>query len=380
MKNSKIVILIILYFGFISLGLPDQALGISWPWMRQVFNKPLDYAGILVTMTTLLSALSSFCSGYIMNRYKVSIILIASCLLTMSGIFGYAISPSFYILIICTIPLGLGGGAIDACLNNYVAENYSSRQMSWLHGCWGIGATLGPIIMTAAIAQQNNWRGGYLAMAAIQFVLLVGFISTTKLWKLQKKEIAINVETTIKLKSAESIVSVSLFFLYTAVEASIGLWFYSYMIESLKISPQIAGSGIVLYWGSLTAGRFIIGAFANKLGNRKIISYGMIGSIIGMGFLLSNNVFLITFGLCFTGFALAGIYPSMMHETPKRFGTKLGKTLTGYQAGLAALGVATLPPIIGVILANTSLSYLIPMLICIMTLMYFMGRFLNHRT
>lgn len=380
MKNSKIVILIILYFGFISLGLPDQALGISWPWMRQAFNKPLDYAGILVTMTTLLSALSSFCSGYIMNRYKVSIILIASCLLTMSGIFGYAISPSFYILIICTIPLGLGGGAIDACLNNYVAENYSSRQMSWLHGCWGIGATLGPIIMTAAIAQQNNWRGGYLAMAAIQFVLLVGFISTTKLWKLQKKEIAINVETTIKLKSAESIVSVSLFFLYTAVEASIGLWFYSYMIESLKISPQIAGSGIVLYWGSLTAGRFIIGAFANKLGNRKIISYGMIGSIIGMGFLLSNNVFLITFGLCFTGFALAGIYPSMMHETPKRFGTKLGKTLTGYQAGLAALGVATLPPIIGVILANTSLSYLIPMLICIMTLMYFMGRFLNHRT
>ena len=160
MKNSKIVILIILYFGFISLGLPDQALGISWPWMRQAFNKPLDYAGILVTMTTLLSALSSFCSGYIMNRYKVSIILIASCLLTMSGIFGYAISPSFYILIICTIPLGLGGGAIDACLNNYVAENYSSRQMSWLHVCWGIGATLGPIIMSAAIDQQNNRPDG----------------------------------------------------------------------------------------------------------------------------------------------------------------------------------------------------------------------------
>lgn len=380
MKNSKIIILIILYFGFISLGLPDQALGISWPWMRQSFNKPLDYAGILVTITTLLSAISSFSSGYIMNRYKISLILSASCLLTMGGIFGYAVSPNFYILIICTIPLGLGGGAIDSCLNNYVAENYSSRQMSWLHGCWGIGATLGPIIMTAAIAQQNNWRSGYIAMATIQFILLIGFISTAKLWKLQKKEIAINVDSTIKLKSPESIAAVALFFLYTTVEASIGLWFYSYMIESLKISPKIAGSGIVLYWGALTAGRFIIGAFANKLGNRKIISYGMVGAIIGMMFLLSNNIFLISFGLCFTGLALAGIYPSMMHETPKRFGTKLGKTLTGYQAGAASLGVATLPPIIGIIIANTSLSYLIPLLICLMSLMYCIGRFLNSKT
>lgn len=380
MKNSKVIILIIIYFGFISLGLPDQALGISWPWMRQSFSKPLDYAGILVTMTTLLSAISSFSSGYVMNRYKVSLILSVSCLLTMSGIFGYAVSPNFYILILCTIPLGLGGGAIDACLNNYVAENYSSRQMSWLHGCWGIGATLGPIIMTTAIAQENNWRGGYIAMAAIQLILLIGFISTTRLWKLQKKEIATNIETTIKLKSPETVVAVALFFLYTAVEASIGLWFYSYMIESLKISPAIAGSGIVLYWSSLTVGRFIIGAFANRLGNRKIIAYGMVGSIIGMGFLLSSNIFVITFGLCFTGLALAGIYPSMMHETPKRFGTKLGKTLTGYQAGLAALGVATLPPLIGIIIANTSLNYLVPILICVMSMMYCMGRFLNSKT
>lgn len=380
MKNSKIVILIVLYFGFISLGLPDQALGISWPWMRQSFDKPLDYAGILVTITTLLSAVSGFSSAYIMNRYKVSLILSFSCLLTMSGIFGYAISPNFYILILCTITLGLGGGAIDSCLNNYVAENYSSRQMSWLHGCWGIGATLGPIIMTTAIAQQGNWRGGYIAIAAIQFILLMGFLSTAKLWKMSKKEIVVNIESSIKLKSLESIASCSLFFLYTAVETSIGLWFYSYMLESLKISPEIAGSGIVLYWSSLTVGRFVIGTFANKLGNRKIIAYGMLGSIIGMGFLLSNNMFLIAFGLCFTGLALAGIYPSMMHETPKRFGTKLGKILTGYQSGVASLGVATLPPLIGFVIANTSLSYLIPLLICFMSLMYGIGKFLDSKT
>lgn len=383
MSNSlrKTILLLILYFGFISLGLPDQAFGVAWPEMRRTFAQPLDAAGIIIFLTAVLTSVSSFSSGWFIKRFPIAVILSASCLLTASGILGYALSPDWFGILAATCLLGIGGGTIDASLNDYVARNYTSRQMNWLHGCWGIGATLGPAIMTFALAQYHNWRNGCLIIAAIQFGLLAVFIGTSGLWKkLKNTENSTLIEDSgMKARSLKPLLSMFMFGLYTTIEFSVGFWFFSVMVEGRGVSNALAGSCITMYWAMLTFGRFAIGFVSNHMGNLKIIKLGLSGGLCGLFLLNFDNSSAMITGLALTGFSFAGIYPSMMHETPKRFGKKLGAVMTGFQAGAGALGVIILPPLLGIIITRIGLETLVPILMALLMLMVTANHFLNRK-
>lgn len=367
--SVKFLLLIILYLGFISLGLPDKGLDVAWPFMRRAFGQPLENAGILVSLTAILTAFSGFVSGWFMRRCKIVTILSASCFLTAAGLYGYAFSPTWAGVILATVPLGLGAGAIDASLNNYVAENYSSRHMNWLHACWGIGAAGGSALMAAVIALGRKWNCGYIIIASLQVFLLALFILSRNLWNTAVSETAADIPKTKLSAKFYLFCSAFVFFIYSAVETSIGLWFYSMMVEKYRFGAARAGSLIVVYWSLLTFGRLVIGSFANRIGNRRIISLGLLGTLGGLGLLFSPNYGMILCGLAIIGFSMAGIYPSMMHETPRRFGQAAGRFMTGFQAGAASLGVALLTPLAGVFISHTSFAYLLPLLAVLTILM-----------
>lgn len=382
MNRNKLLILVILYFGFISLGLPDQSLGIAWPEMRRFFNKPLDAAGLLISMTAILGAISAISSGWLIRRFSIIFILIASCVLTVLGLLGYAFSPSWLFLIAATIPQGFGAGAIDAVLNNYVARNYTSRQMNWLHACWGIGASLGPAIMTFAVVHWN-WRGGYLVLAAIQISLIGLFITSRRLWKTpQTAETLNDIESlpSPKIFSAAPMLSLIFFLVYTSVEFGVGIWFFSVMTDSYQIAVSVAGSLTVTYWASVMVGRFGVGIIANRLGNRRIILYGNVCALTGAFLLFFANQYLILGGLILCGLGFSGLYPSMMHETPRRFESGFAASLTGYQAAAGSIGVALLAPLIGVIITRTSLSSYVPLMILQILILIAVSQRLNRLT
>lgn len=373
MAKSARLILIILYLSFISLGLPDEILGVAWPAMRSGFGLPLSSAGILISLIAVIGAFSGFISGWFICRFSITTILIASGTLTACGILGYGLSDSWAVLILFAIPQGLGAGTIDASLNNYVAENYSSRHMNWLHGFWGIGATMGPLIMTFSLGSDYGWRLGYVIIASLQFSLTLTFLLTRNFWK-SLKNTAPDVKQApsgcaYKFTSPDSLNAMAVFFLYTGLEFSVGMWFYSLMVETRGVSPELAGVLISLYWGFLTFGRFGIGFIANKLGNLRIIFYSLHGALLCSLLLMTDNVWLNAIGLCGMGLSLSAIYPCSMHQTPQRFGSVYAKSLTGYQAGAGGLGVALLPPLIGVILNHSSLTWLPALLLVLVILL-----------
>ena len=356
------LLLIISYLSFISLGLPDQILGVAWVDMRSYFSKPLDYGGVLLFITTIFTITSSFLSSWFITKFNISKILILSCFLTAIAIMGYGLSFQWWNLIIFSIILGLGAGTIDATLNDWAAKNYSPKHMNFLHGFWGVGATLGAFIMTNTIKYASSWRFGYIIVALIQFILFIIFITSRKLWKITNTSYKTKLEEkntnnkNKKILSFEAISSMVFFSIYVCLESSIGLWFYSVMVESYNIKKEIAGILIVLYWGSLTLGRFLTGLMTKEFSSSKLITNGIIFAILGICFLFSKNLYLITIGLILTGLSLSGLYPNMMHETPKRFNKETATILTGYQVGFANIGLAILTPMVGVILEKTSLS------------------------
>jgi fucose permease len=367
--------LIIIYLSFISLGLPDSLLGVSWPLLHLDINAPFEAAGLVSMVIAGGTIVSSFASGRVIKALGTGKVTFISCLMTAAALLGFSFAPSLIWLILLAVPLGLGAGSVDAALNNYVALHYKSHHMSWLHCFWGVGASIGPIIMSRFISNGDSWRSGYLTVAIIQFVLVVLLLAALPLWikvEKQKKSSISDMEEAADNLLAENgqdkqkpfkIKGVKLalvsFLFYCGTEATMGLWGSSYLVNVKNLSAATAASWVSLYYTGITVGRFISGFVTMKMSNRLLIRTGQTIALSGAALLLlplPASFSLI--GFILVGLGCAPIYPCMLHETPVRFGKENSQMLMGYQMAFAYTGSTFLPPLLGVIASRTSISIL----------------------
>src|SRR5574344_239380 len=176
------LLLAVIYLAFISLGLPDSLLGSGWPVMYVQLGVPVSYAGVVSMIIAGGTIVSSLLSDRLTLKLGTGLVTACSVLLTAVALFGFSMSGAFWMLCLWAVPYGLGAGAIDAALNNYVALHYASRHMSWLHCFWGVGASISPYIMGYAISQGSNWHLGYRIVSLIQIVLTVIIFLSLPLW------------------------------------------------------------------------------------------------------------------------------------------------------------------------------------------------------
>ncbi|MBN1632250.1 MAG: MFS transporter, partial [Thermoleophilia bacterium] len=141
-------LVLLVFVAYVSLGLPDGLLGVAWPSIRRDFFLQLDSLGALFVASTVGYLLSSFFAGRLTARFRLGALLAASTFFAGVALVGYALAPGWWVVVVFGVALGLGSGGIDAALNIYVAAHYGERMMQWLHAVYGIGATLGPVIMT----------------------------------------------------------------------------------------------------------------------------------------------------------------------------------------------------------------------------------------
>jgi fucose permease len=382
----------VIYLAFISLGLPDSVLGVAWPSMRLGLGAPLEAAGLIALILTSCSALSSIASGAIARRLSPGPVVLVSSILTALGLFGYSLAPSYAWVLVCALPLGFGQGAVDSTLNGYVASHYSSRHMNWLHASWGVGATVGPLIMTAAIAHGGGWRNGYRSISAVQAFLALLFVLSLGLWSrvaaaggpVEEKAGPINARGKAKvhgLKRPEPWIQVAMYMLYAACEFSVGIWTVSMLVESRGMAAGIAGNWISLYYGGIMGGRILTGIVADRLGNRFMVRLGLGLALVGAVLLCVRPVaWLALPGLLLLGLGFAPIYPCLMHETPERFDEETYRSVIGYQVGAANVGASVLPGLVGLLASSIGLEALGPSVIVFIALLFALGELLNRRT
>ncbi|WP_054955111.1 MFS transporter [Paenibacillus dakarensis] len=363
--------LIIIYLSFISLGLPDSLLGAAWPVMQPEFGVPISSAGLLSIIIAAGTVISSLASGQMIRRIGTGQITLISCIMTAASLLGYYYAPSMLWLMILALPLGLGAGSVDAALNHYVAVHYKAHHMSWLHCFWGVGATLGPIIMSAFIGDHSLWRNGYLTISLIQFALVILLLVTLPLWKRMEKvqsqnieeesEYSSDVETAAATERPLRIKGVKLtlmtFLFYAGAEASVGLWGSSFLVNTKDLSAAVAAQWISMYYGGITVGRFITGFITFKISNRILIRSGLLISLTGvLLLLLPVPSYFSLIGLMLIGLGFAPIFPCMLHETPARFGKAQAQNLMGYQMAVGYTGVIILPPMLGSLSSVSSIA------------------------
>ncbi|MFV0503653.1 MAG: MFS transporter [Lachnospirales bacterium] len=361
------VLLVIIYIAFISLGLPDGIIGASWPKMRLDFSASIGDISIITTMSIISSTISCILSSKYLERFGVKIVTFFSCMMTAFAILGYSFSGNFIFIILCAIPYGAGAGAVDSGLNNFVAENYSSKHMNWLHCFWGLGASLGTFIL--AITINNTWRFGFRIISLVQFFLAFILFLSIKLnvWNIEK-HIEESPEEKFKgeklNKKIYQYLAILMFFLYTGVEYSMILWITTVLVETKNLnivnSTFIASS----FYFFIMTGRFLAGIIVEKIGNKMTMRLGCSMACTGLLVLaLSNEYYLIFLGSLLFGLGLAPLFPCLMHETPRRYSVQISRKLIGYQVAAAGLGAGGISFLIGrIILINTN-YYFITMLV-----------------
>lgn len=374
------VFLIIIYLSFISLGLPDALLGSAWPIMSIELNASLDSAGIISIMITIQTIISSLFSHKLISRFGTGKVTAFSVLLTAGALLGISFSPSFIWLVLLAVPLGLGAGSVDAGLNNYVALYYKASHMNWLHCFWGIGATIGPLIMGRSLKFNNNWRGGYLTIGIIQSILVIVLFLAIPMWTRTEKsykkeedgkEPESNPNHNVPVLKIKGVTTAMLaFFFYCGTELSAGLWGASFLVHIKGLAPATAASWISLYYGGITMGRFISGFVTTKLSSKTMIRSGQIIALTGSVLLwLPFHPVFSLIGFILIGLGCAPIYPSMLHEIPKQFGKEDSSRIMGLQMASAYTGCLILPPILGFIASKLGIAILPVCLITFITSM-----------
>jgi fucose permease len=378
--KPRLLLLTIAYIGFICLGLPDAALGVAWPTLREGYLLPQSGLGLILIAVGIGYFSASFSMGYLVQRLGLGWLLTLSTLFLAASLTGYALSGSWLFFLACAVIAGMGSGAIDGGLNAYAAEHFSGRQMNWLHACYGLGATMGPLIMTGALQQTGTWRAGYAIVAACMLAMTAAFALTRRQWIASSPQ-TIDSEPIVPIGPAQATTAPSpnpqsppptphhppatmltalhhplvrlqivLFFLYTGLEVTAGQWSYTLLTEGRGVAAAQAGVWVSAYWAFLTIGRITFGFLVNWLPMTQLVRLSMGGTVLGAALLgIRGGAVLSLTGLALLGFALAPIFPCLMKQTPDRVSKRLATHAIGFQVSAAMLGVMVVPGLTGLL-------------------------------
>ena len=357
-----LLLLVIIYLIYIGLGLPDSTFGSSWPAIYSNLNLPVNYGNYITMLIAFCTILASFFSAKVLNKFGTGLVTAVSTFITALGLLGFSLSNSIIWLCICAIPLGLGAGAIDAALNNYVALHYSSVHLNILHSFYGIGVTLSPFLFSFMLAGSNGWRDGFKLVFFIQLALSIIAFFALPLWrkinkKLPKEEIFTPKTLSYKTMAKNSTIRACwlAFFASCGLEFTCGHWSSTYFVSSMGATPDKAALYLTLYYIGITSGRLIFGLLSSKISNKNIIYIGYALVFVAiLTIICPFPIYAKVVALFLIGFGNGPMFPNTTFLIPKIFGKEVSQSVISSAMVMCNLGILVLPPVFGIIAGTIS--------------------------
>ncbi|MDJ0791474.1 MAG: MFS transporter [Acidimicrobiia bacterium] len=346
--NTRTRSLVVLITGFVLLGMPGSALSVAWPEMADDFGRTLGDLGILVLVVGIAYAAASFSIGRLSALVSAGSLLVVAALAGAVSLTAYALTDTWMVLVLASIPLGLSGGLIDSVGNGFVAVNAGPRAMGFIHAAFGLGAMVAPLLITALAAVGLSWRVGFAGLAAAEVAIAVAYLSVAASIRLpmegeRRQPVREGSRSLLGL-------SVWVFFIYAGVEGSTGFWAYTLLTEGQGVSATLAGVAVAAHWGALFASRLLLGFAGDRVEPNLTVGVSSIGIVIGLALLWWNPSVIVSIaGLLVAGFASGPIFPLEVLLTPGRFGTEFTAHAVGYQLSAATASIAVTPAVIGIL-------------------------------
>lgn len=389
------LLLPVIYLTFVSLGLPDSLLGSAWPVMYPELGAPVAAQSALSMLISACTIVSSLATAKLVRRWGTGRLVAASVGLTAAAILGFSACKEFWQLVALAVPYGLGAGAIDSSLNNYVAIHYGARHMSWLHCCWGIGTSVGPVAMGWALAGPMSWHGGYIVIGIAQALITAVLVCSLPLWKRSTGEKDAGESTAgstaggaveglgygelLRLPGAGAVIAS--FGCYSALESSCGLWIASLLVLARGVGEAQAASMVALFYMGITVGRFLAGVVADRVAGPRMIRIGQCVIAVGLAALVAGgrDAAVLSVAIALVGLGCAPIYPSIVALTPSRFGEASSQGMVSLQMACAYVESTFFPPVCALVVGAGGAALLPWLYVAVLAAMVVLAELANRR-
>lgn len=357
-------LLFLIYIVFIGLGLPDSVFGAAWPAMHVDLNASISQANFVTIPIYFFTSFASFFSVRLINKFGIGLVTAISTALTAIGLLGCALANALWIACVSAVLLGLGAGAIDSALNNYVATHYKSTHMNFMHCFYGVGVAVSPYILSLTLSGEGGWRQGYLIVFIIQCIITVFSIIAFPFWKKVseiKSEENDFTPVTLTLKQMAKTPKIRMawliFFATCALEFTVGVWGCTYLVGAENFTESNAARYMTFYYLGITLGRFTCGFISTKLSTKTIVYTGY--TIVGVAIilmLLPLPPILKGVSLFMIGFGNGPTFPNLTHNTPNLFGKEISQSIVGTQMVACNIGICIMPPVFGLLAEHVSVG------------------------
>lgn len=350
------VLLIVIYMAFIGLGIPDSLFGTAWPAIYSEFHLPISFASFVTVTISGGTIVSSMVSARVIGRFGTEKVSAFSTAMTAAALLGFSFSGNLLMMCLFAVPLGLGAGAIDTALNNYVAVHYSAVHMSFLHCFYGVGVSVSPFILSLVIDGEQGWRGGYRTAFWIQLCIALILLFTLPIWKKahgkkggkEQEGKVLAIKEIVKIPGVK--VMWCLFITSCAIECTCGGWGSTFLVEYRHMGAEQAAGMVMFYYVGMALGRFCSGVLAVRLNSWQIIRMGqcVLGAAIVM-LLLPLPAAASALGLFLVGLGNGPLFPNFNYLTPQNFGEAASQSIMGTQMAAAYVGILAAPAICGIL-------------------------------
>jgi fucose permease len=345
--TSALIVLVVSFAAFICLGLPDGTMGVAWPSVRDGFARTQTDFGLVLLVHGASYFLSGLLGARLNRRFRPHALLIAASLIAASGMLLVAAAPRWWMFLIAVALIACGSGILNTTINTYASQHFSARHVNWLHACYSLGAAVGPLAMTAVMTRDASWQWGYVLVAMAPIIMVAVYVFTARHWQYAPPEHEQGSATAAARVSPLLIRQAILFFCYSGLELTLGRWCYTVLTEWKNIPVATAGLAASCYFGSVFAGRLLLGAAVNRVGATRMVRAGSMVAVVGTTSFAFGHGVMAAVGLVLTGFALAPIFPTLVAQSASRFPRSDLARVIAICVACAILGSATAPYLAG---------------------------------
>ena len=339
-------LLALAFLAFIGLGLPDPLPGSLWPALRPHYGVPNAGLGLVLAGVAAGYVVAGLATARLVGAIGFGGVLVGSLAATATAALTQALAPPFAGFVALAVLAGLGGGAVDSAMNLFAAARFQPRHMNWLHGFWGVGATLGPAAAAALLAAGFGWQAGYAAVGLALAGLTLCFLLTRRQWQ----EAAPRAEgpratAWTVLRNPVARLQVLLYFVYTGLEAGAGQWVATILTGARGATPAEGAIAATLFFAAITGGRIGLGFVVDRVGADRLLRLlTPVAVLAALAFAagIADLPALVVLAL-----ALSPIFPTVMARTPARLGPAAAAQAVGMQVAAATVGVAVIPAALG---------------------------------
>ena len=379
--------LLLSYLAFLGISLPDGLFGVAWPSMSRDLGVPLGALGLMLPLGVASSMLSSASTGVLLARIGLGRLLATSIAVTGVALLTQSVAPVFWVVVATGVLIAAGNGAIDAGLNANAARRFTARQITWMHAVYGFGAAVGPLLFAGMAGFGLSWRWTFAVVAAVQGLLAVLFAATARTWAPAPPSTggqavggravdgrAVDGQA-VGGRAVDGRPGVdrggfrmpavfwpgaALFAVQTGVESATALWAFVFLTGARGVSLGVAAATVSGYWAALLVGRLVLGPVADRTGARPVLLVGLAGMAGGAALLLVPSAGAALAGIVLIGLSAAPMYPLLMLTTKDRVGADLADRAVGVQGAASALGSATMPALIGLLIGPLGAAVIAP--------------------